>query len=378
MTIAKKAVKNNKNFDFPFAGYWAYALTKFFTSFKKLSYFLTRMETLLSRNEINKLTVDRPIYIIGLARSGTTIILEMLHKHPLLASHKYRHFIMPFFPHRFSRIVDQSLFFTKPRERVHKDGIFITRESPEAVEEIFWKDFFDNTHKEEISNVISRTKSNPKFEQFYRNHIRKLLINQRRPRYLTKNNYNITRFEYIHRLFPNVKFLLIIRNPIDQIASLIKQTRLFEDIEKENHFLVDWHRITGHSEFGHNQLCINTGDNEIIHKIRNLWKNEKTYVKGWAYYWSSIYDYIMNLLEANKVIKESTIIIRHEDLCEQPAKTIDRILEHSELPLSDFEKVRNYYIRHLHKPTYYTPNFSNQELKDISIINKATAARFGY
>ena len=378
MTDPKKRIRNEKNLDFPVIGYAGYALTKFFSSFKNLSYFLSRIETLLSLDEINELTIDRPIYIVGLARAGTTIILEMLGKHPFLASHKYRHLLMPYFPHRFSRIVDQSKFFTKPRERIHKDGIIVTRESSEAVEETFWQDFFTNNHNEDISNVMNGAMSNPKFEQFYRNHIRKLLINQRRSRYLAKNNYNITRLEYLHQLFPNVKFLLIVRNPVNQIASLIKQTKLFIEMEENHHFLIDWHRLTGHSEFGYSQLCINTGDNAIIHKIRRLWKNEKTYVKGWAYYWSSIYDYVMNLLDENRKIKDSTLIIRYEDLCDNPAEIIDKILEHSELPLNNFEKIKQYYIKHLHEPTYYSPNFSNQELLDIVEITNTTASRFGY
>jgi len=378
MTNTKKKTKNEINIDFPVTGYMGYALTKFFFSFKKLSYFLSRMETLLSYNDINDLTIDKPIYIVGLARTGTTIVLEMLNKHPFLASHKYRNLLMPYSPHRFSRFVDLSRFFTKPRERVHKDGIFVTRESPEAIEEIFWQDFFNNNHNEEVSNVMSGSLSNPTFEQFYRNHIKKLLINQKCSRYLAKNNYNITRLEYLRRIFPSVKFLLMIRNPVNQIASLIKQTRLFIEMEKKNPLLIDWHKLTGHSEFGHHQLCINTGSAEIIHKIRNFWKNNKTYVKGWAYYWSSIYDYVMNLLETNEKIRKSTLIIRYEDLCENPTETIDKMLEHSELPLNNFEKIKRYYIRNLHAPTYYTLNFSNQELLDISEITNATASRFGY
>jgi len=378
MKNTKEKSRNQNSLDFPFVGYIGYAVTKFFSSFKKLSYLLDRIETLLLRNAISELTIDRPIYIVGLARAGTTITLEMLNKHPFLASHKYKHLPMPFLPHAFGQFTELSRFFTKPIERVHKDGIFVTRESPEAVEEKFWQHFFNNNHNEEISNIMNGAISNPKFEQFYRNHIRKLLINQNSSRYLAKNNYLITRLEYLHRIFPNSKFLLIIRNPVNHIASLIKQTRLFIKMEEENPTLIDWHRITGHSEFGHYQLCINTGDNELIHKIRRLWKNEKTYVKGWAYYWSSLYDYVMNLLEANKKIKESTLIIRYEDLCENPAETIDKILEHSELPLNNFEKIKKYYIRHMHKPTYYTPNFSNQELLHISEITNATASRFGY
>jgi len=86
----------------------------------------------------------------------------------------------------------------------------------------------------------------------------------------------------------------------------------------------------------------------------------------------------MNLLEANKKIKESTLIIRYEDLCETPIETIDKIIVHSDLPLHNFEKIKNYYSRNMHKPTYYTPNFSNQELLHISEITNVTASRFGY
>jgi len=378
MTNTKEKSRKQNRLDFPYIEYIGYAVTKFFSSFTKLSYLLDRIETLLLRDRINELTIDRPIYIVGLARAGTTITLEILEKHPFLASHKYKHLPMPFLPHAFSQFTELSRFFTKPIERVHKDGIFVTRESPEAIEEKFWQHFFNNNHNEEISNVMNGAISNPKFEQFYRNHIRKLLLNQKSSRYLAKNNYLITRLEYLNRIYPNSKFLLIIRNPVNHIASLIKQTRLFIKMEEENPTLIDWHRITGHSEFGHYQLCINTGDNELIHKIRRLWKDERTYVKGWAYYWSSLYGYVMNLLEANKKIKESTLIIRYEDLCENPAEIIDKILEHSELPLNNFEKIKKYYIRHLHEPTYYTPNFSNQELLHISEITKATASRFGY
>jgi hypothetical protein len=378
MTSSKKKATTNNNDDLPYIGYAGYGLTKFFASFKKLSYSLAKIETLLSREEIDALTIDKPIYITGLARAGTTIILEMLSKHPYLATHKYRHFPLPYFPHRFSRIIDQSRFFTRPRERIHKDGIIVNRESPEAVEEIFWQDFFINNHHEKVSSVIGENVSNPDFEQFYRDHIRKLLINQKRPRYLAKNNYNITRLEYLHHIFPSVKILLIIRNPVNHIASLIKQTKLFIEMEQKNPLLADWHKLTGHSEFGHYQKCINTGNAEIIRKIRRLWKNEETYVKGWAYYWSSIYDYVMDLLEVNGEIRKSVFIVKHEDLCEHPAETIDKILKHTELPLDNFEKARQYYIRHLHKPTYYSPNFSKQELVDIAEITDLTASRFGY
>ena len=124
-------------------------------------------------------------------------------------------------------------------------------------------------------------------------------------------------------------------------------------------------------------MCINVGNTELIHKIRKLWKNNKTSVKGWAYYWTSIYDFIANRLDVNKTLKKATLIVKYGDLCENPATMIDQILEHAELPTAKFEKVKKYYIKHLHKPSYYTSNFSKQNIADINEITKETAARFG-
>ncbi len=375
--MKKIKAKNPDSYDVPLLGYVGYFTTKFFNSFKPLSLLLDRLETSVLSNDIDKLIIDRPIYIIGVARAGTTIILEMLSKHPDLASHKYKHIPMPYLPNWFSRIAKKTKIYTKPIERLHKDGIIVTRESPEVIEEAFWQQFFDNLHNENTSNIINGSVSNPKFEKFYRNHIRKLMINQNCSRYLAKNNYNITRSEYLLRLFPSSKILLIIRNPVNHIASLIKQTKLYIKMEQKNPILSDWLRIIGHHEFGHRQVCINVGNSGLIRKIRKLWRNKKTYVKGWAYYWSSIYDFFADHLDKNKKLKKATLIVRYNDLCDKPAIIIDKILEHTELSTHKFEKLKKYYINNLHKPSYYTPNFSNQDLKYISDITKSTVARFG-
>ncbi|MFX1316458.1 MAG: sulfotransferase [Promethearchaeota archaeon] len=378
MIKTKIKKRNQVSIDFPIMGYAGWGITKFFDVFKSLSFLLNKLETITLRKDLEKIIIDRPIYITGLARAGTTIILEMLSKHPDLASHRYKHLLMPYLPHWFSQLVNKTTLYKKPFERVHKDGIFITRESPEAIEEMLWQKFFDNNHTETISNIISGNDSNPKFEKFYQNHIRKLMLNQNAVRYLTKNNYSITRLEYLLQLFPNSKILLIIRNPVNHIASLIKQTNLFIEMERLSPILGDWLKIIGHYEFGHHQVCINVNNTELIHNIRKLWSNEKTYVKGWAYYWSSIYDFIANQLDTNKNLKKATFIVRYEDLCKTPAKIIDKILDHTELSLKKFEKEKQYYIKHLHPPTYYTPDFSNQDLEYISEVTKATATRFGY
>ena len=376
--LKKMRSKTQNQREFPMMGYAGYATSKIFNALKPLSFLLDRIETLRLYNDIHNLTIDKPIYITGVARAGTTIVLEMLSKHPDLASHRYKHLLMPYIPHWFSQITKLTKFYTKPFERLHKDGIFVTRESPEAVEEIFWQEFFKNSHNENVSNLIGGNVSNPRFERFYRNHIKKLIYSQNASRYLAKNNYSLTRLEYLLEIFPSSKFLLIIRNPINQVASLIKQTKLFMKIEHKKPILHEWLSMLGHHEFGNWQTCINVGKIEIIQDIRKLWGKKATFVKGWAYYWNSLYNYIADNLDRNKKLKKATLIVRFDELCETPAKIIDDILDHTELPIRQFGKIKKYYIKHLHQPSYYTPSFSDQERVDINEVTKLTANRFGF
>ncbi|MFX0039660.1 MAG: sulfotransferase [Promethearchaeota archaeon] len=370
--------RSKDSIKFPLVGYAAYGITKFFSSLKLLSFLLDKIETMFLQNDIKEVLIDRPIYITGLARAGTTIVLEMLEKHPDLASHKYKNVIMPYLPDWFSQMADRFNFYNKPFERLHRDGIIVTRNSPEAVEEVFWQIFFNDLHNENVSNIITKNMINQKFEKFYHNHIKKLIVNQGCIRYLAKNNYLVSRLDYLLQIFPDSKLLLIIRNPVEHIASLIKQTKLFIKLEQENPLLPDWLKIVGHNEFGRNQCCINLSNTELINEIHKLWRSRKTYVKGWAYYWNSIYDFLANQLETAKELKKVTLIVKYEDLCETPATIIDKILKHTELPVENFENVKKYYIKNLHKPTYYIPDFSKKELLDISKITEKTASRFGY
>jgi hypothetical protein len=356
--------------------YAGYAITKLFDSLTPISILIHKMETFYLKEKISKIKIKSPIYITGLARAGTTIVLEMLSKHPDLASHRYKHLLVPYIPYWTNVFTKRTNFLKEPTERIHSDGILVNRNSPEAVEEMIWQKFFDNLHNEKTSNIIDKENTNRRFEKFYYNHIRKLLVSQDKPRYLAKNNYNVTRLEYLLKLFPDSKFLLIIRNPINHIASLIKQTKLFTKLEGKIPLLKNWEEMIGHHEFGRNKVFINVGNTKQVEKIRKLLKNKKTYIEGWARYWVSIYDFVANQLDSNEHLKKSTLVIKYDELCEKSATVIDKIINHTNLSAKDFKEVKNYYIEHLHKPTYYDHGFLDRELETIDTITRRTVNRF--
>ena len=92
---------------------------------------LGSLETGLLESSLSDVRIDRPIYVTGLARSGTTILLETLARHPAVATHRYRDFPMLFTPYLWNRWLDRVPRADEaPAERSHGDGIAVTSESP--------------------------------------------------------------------------------------------------------------------------------------------------------------------------------------------------------------------------------------------------------
>ncbi|MHA2192813.1 MAG: sulfotransferase, partial [Candidatus Thorarchaeota archaeon] len=246
--------EKHPQFDFPAPMYF---IAKLAHQLPTLANMMHRTESIYLRTRLKEYSVDRPIYVTGMARAGTTITLEMLSQHPNVAAHRYLHMVLPYTPHLIQLLANVLPLMKSPVERLHKDRMLVTRDSPEAVEEILWQRHFSSIVDESQSNILDANTNHPEFEKFYREHIRKLLFNQKATRYAAKNNYNISRMEYLQKIYPDVRFLIVIRNPFDHIASLAKQDMILRNLEHGNPRLLDWTKIIGHREFGSARICIN-------------------------------------------------------------------------------------------------------------------------
>ena len=337
---------------------------------------LGNLETRVMADEISATAVDRPIFISGLARAGSTILLEILAQHPDVVSHRYQDYPLVFTPFWWNRVLERMpKREVPPAERTHQDGIAVGPASPEAFEEVLWMAFFPHLHETPHSSVLDGDTSHPEFEAFYREHIRKLVRVRGGRRYLSKGNYNVTRLEYLLKLFPDARFVIPVRDPVWHIASLMKQHALFcEGGERHPESVRHLQRV-GHFEFGLDRRPINAGDAALVARIEDAWRRGAE-VEGWALYWAHLYGYLADRLDANPALKEAALVVRFEDMCRAPHETLQRAHAHCRLDappawLEDKAAVIRF-------PSYYRPRFAEGELATIERHTAATARRFGY
>jgi Sulfotransferase family len=355
---------------------WVDAVGGFVNRRPRLWIALGNLETRFMADEISATEVDRPIFISGLARSGSTILLEILAEHPDLVSHRYQDYPLVFTPFWWNRLLERMpKREVPPAERTHQDGIAVGPASPEAFEEVLWMAFFPHLHQASHSSVLGDEASHPEFEAFYREHIRKLVRVRGGRRYLSKGNYNATRLEYLLKLFPDARFVIPVRDPVWHIASLMKQHALFCQGGNRHPEAVRHLQRVGHFEFGLDRRPINAGDPAPLARIVDAWRRGDE-VEGWSLYWAHIYGYLADRLEANRALKQAALVVRFEDMCRAPHETLQRTLAHCRLdaPPSWFED-KAAVIRF---PSYYRPGFTEGELATIERHTAATALRFGY
>lgn len=152
--------------------------------------------------------------------------------------------------------------------------------------------FFPRLHDPRVNAVLDAHTANAEFEAFYRDHLRKLLLVRGGQRYLSKCNYNVTRLEYLLRLFADARFVIPVRDPVWQIASLMKQHALFCEGTQRNPRALSHLRRISHYEFGQDRRPINAADDEAVQEIIELWARGAE-VEGWACYWKHIHAYLV-------------------------------------------------------------------------------------
>jgi hypothetical protein len=189
---------------------------------------------------------DRHLFICGLARAGTTALLNALHQTGAYASPTFEDMPFVLSPNLWNRISGKFSRSTQATERAHGDGMQISSTSPEALDEIFWS---LSTSYESFSDGSAVMPYDPggdalaEFENFAALYCRRY----GKDRYLSKNNNNIFRLDCLAERFPGAAFLMPFRTPEQQAYSLYSQHRNFLKTDAFQQAYMTW---LGHFEFG--------------------------------------------------------------------------------------------------------------------------------
>lgn len=303
-----------------------YFLTSWATAATRLLRYLGEWESAWLRRDLDGIGIDKPVYISGLARSGTTILLEILAGIVGMATHRYRDFPFLLVPCLWNRYLCAFHVQDTPVERAHRDRIRITRESPEAFEEVVWQAFFPHLHDRKTVHRFDCEKRHERFERFYADHIKKILLVRKGLRYLSKANYNLSRIEYLAAVFPDARFIVPIRHPVPHVGSLVHQHLLFTDYAARDRRVPKYLAAAGHFEFGPQRVPIRVS-HEGGDRIERAWTRGDEFA-GYAIQWAEIYGYVDSLVTRQDEISRRLVVIRYEDLCAATERTMDRVLQH--------------------------------------------------
>lgn len=303
-------------------------LTRFAHGLPGVLRMLGDLESDMLRRQIAPIPLDRPVFITGLARSGTTILLNLFASLPEVGTHRYRDFPFLFVPYSWNQFQNRVASTDAPVERPHADRITITKDSPEAFEEPIWMHFFPHVHDPKAGHVLRASDDNPEFDAFYLAHLRKVLLIRHCERYVSKGNYNIARLEYIAHLLPDSHFVIPVRHPLTHVDSLVRQHRLFSRYSNEDSRVPEYMRAAGHYEFGPQRAPINL-DEESARRTTGAWEAGDDAL-GYAVMWRSVYAHVRKLMDRPE-LADRIRFVRYEDLCADAPSTLRELFAFCEM-----------------------------------------------
>jgi hypothetical protein len=351
-----------------------YLLVRLADSSRALMQSLGNLESAWLRRRSNAIPIQSPVFITGLARSGTTILLEELSKVAGVGTHRYRDFPFLMTPYFWSRFHDWFAAHGEAVERPHKDRIRITAESPEAFEEPIWQFFFPHLHAVDALHRLTAEKRFPEFDSFFTDHIRKILLIRGADKYVSKGNYNVTRIEYLATLFPDARFVVPIRHPLMHVHSLVRQHALFSDYAHEDPRVAHYLAAAGHYEFGPQRVPIRLS-NESAERIRMAWDSGDNYT-GYAIQWADVYRFVDTLRSFPGEWSERVMVVRYEDLCSNPHAVMRAILQHGRLDPAAFPGEKAF--DHIAPPSHGVSELADELRAQVWRETEWVAARFGY
>jgi len=263
------------------------------------------------------------------------MLMRALYDSRAFSSLTYRDMPFVLAPNIGAKVTGRSQQHRDDVERAQGDGVQIGFDSPEALEEVFWRVFGgDYIRGDKLVSVRLTDESIAAFRIYVD------LINRRynKTRYLSKNN-NLLRLTGLPRVFPNVIILIPFRDPIRQAQSLLTQHHRSIDRNRYDRFTRKYMTWLVHHEFGSDHRPFEWG--AIIGT--NYVPTELEY---WLAQWVGVYGFLMEQISEDE---KHCVFVCYERLCEQSPEVWSGICKLLDIPawteLTNRFEIRNKYYR---------------------------------
>lgn len=304
----------------PDYGFWARVLHRFALAgpVSEMSFNIDRM---LHASDPETARLQKHVFVCGLARAGTTALMRKLYATGEFCSLTYRDMPFALAPHFWRKLTGFSSREADLNERAHGDGILVDFDSPEALEEVFWRVL--SGRKYIFSDRLAPMEADSEVIESFVKYIAALLDTSGSSRYLSKNNNNILRLSSLRVAFPEAAVIIPFRDPIQQSLSLYNQHLRFAELHRRDGFARKYMQWLVHHEFG--------GD----HRPFDVGGSASEYSPGtpayWLDQWIRVYSYLLRQTEYEH---DKILFVEYERLCDSPETTWKAIAGRTGLPMT--------------------------------------------
>jgi hypothetical protein len=232
---------------------------------------------------------QRPVFVSGLARSGTTVLFRALYSSGEFASSSYRDMPFVLAPNAWGRISGIGRHDIRQRPRIHDDGIVVDADSPESFEQVFWANVGDGVPDFGILDDFEAFMALVVSAAVYRVH------GPRERRYMSKNNANLSRLRLIAEVH-SARVVIPFREPVATALSLHRQHLRMSKLQSEDAFFRCYMRWLGHHEFGLDHRPV---EGALPHMVGRYALSDPNY---WLEYWIGVHRHVLTAAPADAVL----------------------------------------------------------------------------
>jgi hypothetical protein len=296
----------------------------------------------VSKGEIEK---DQPFVIVtGLARAGTTALMNALYQTGKFASLNYAHMPLIMAPGTWSKWHKPK--YKGSKERIHNDGIEVRLDSTEALEEYFFCAYDDYVQQSTLQEYTLTAEKAVDYS-----HYRSIVVaaSGAEKRYLAKNNNALLRFASMVDHYPMMRMVVLFRHPLYHADSLMQIHERFTDEQAKDPFFLTYMNWLGHFEFGQNIKAFNWADGTSMPD-----KQPKT-MDDWLERWMAYYERVLALRN------NQMILIGYDTFCQSPNRVVGALLK--ELSMEIPESNHSSYINKRNLPSGASPEMAARAME---------------